>query len=165
MQNNVVFLGCTNGYGYAFSACNTKVEFMAKGLIEQGDICCIHNGLGGRSELIRNQYKNISGVGTVVDYVRKGPWYVSSFRNYSSLVTDLKDRFHQEMNNWVVLEAPYLPFYYLELLAARKAGYKVAVISHEWLRTMRDKNLILRWSKYLYSALFGYGVDAILPIL
>lgn len=164
MKNNVIFLGCTNDYGNTFSACNTKVEFMAKGLNEQGDICCIHNGLAGKSGLKQNEYKDFAGIGTVINYVCKGAWYISSFRNYNNLVKDLKRLLQPNMNNWVVLEAPYLPFYYLELLAARKSGYKVVVISHEWLRTMRDKNLLLRWMKYLYSFLFGYTVDAILPI-
>lgn len=164
MKNNVIFLGCTNDYGNTFSACNTKVEFMAKGLNEQGDICCIHNGLAGKQGLKQNEYKNFAGIGTVINYVCKGAWYISSFRNYNNLVKDLKRLLQPNMNNWVVLEAPYLPFYYLELLAARKSGYKVVVISHEWLRTMRDKNLLIRWMKYLYSFLFGYTVDAILPI-
>lgn len=164
MKNNVIFLGCTNDYGYTFSACNTKVEFMAKGLNEQGDICCIHNGLAGKLGLKQNEYKNFAGIGTVINYARKGAWYISSFRNYNNLVKDLKRLLQPDMNNWVVLEAPYLPFYYLELLAARKSGYKVVVISHEWLRTMRDRNLLLRWMKHLYSFLFGYSVDAILPI-
>lgn len=164
MKNNVIFLGCTNDYGNTFSACNTKVEFMAKGLNEQGDICCIHNGLAGKPGLKQNEYKDFAGIGTVINYVCKGAWYISSFRNYNNLVKDLKRLLQPNMNNWVVLEAPYLPFYYLELLAARKSGYKVVVISHEWLRTMRDKNLLLRWMKYLYSFLFGYTVDAILPI-
>ena len=161
---NVIFLGCTQGYGYSFSACNTKVEFMARGLIELGDICIIHNGPSGKFGLTKPDYSNIMGVGTVVNYIQKGPWYVSAFLNYNQMVCDLNAFYKSEMINWVVLEAPYLPFYYLEMLAARKAGYKVAVISHEWYRTTPDSNLILRWAKYLYSSVFGFGVDAILPI-
>ena len=74
MKNNVIFLGCTNDYGNSFSACNTKVEFMAKGLNEQGDICCIHNGLAGKPGLKQNEYKDFAGIGTVINYVCKGAW-------------------------------------------------------------------------------------------
>lgn len=49
MKLNVVFLGCTQGYGYTFSACNTKIEFMSRGLTELGNTCYIHNGLVGKT--------------------------------------------------------------------------------------------------------------------
>ena len=164
MLNNIVFLGCTNGYGYAFSACNTKVEFMVKGLSEQGDICYIHNGTSGKRGVSAPQYVELNGIGTLVDYPAKGSWYVSPFRNNALLVSDLKRWYRQDRMNWVIAEAPYLPFYYLNILAARKAGYKVAVISHEWLGTFLNKNYLKRWINHLYSQMFGYSVDAILPI-
>ena len=164
MLNNIVFLGCTNGYGYAFSACNTKVEFMVKGLSEQGDICYIHNGTSGKRGVSAPQYVELNGIGTLVDYPAKGSWYVSPFRNNALLVSDLKRWYRQDRMNWVIVEAPYLPFYYLNILAARKAGYKVAVISHEWLGTFLNKNYLKRWINHLYSQMFGYSVDAILPI-
>lgn len=164
MQNNIVFLGCTNGYGYAFSACNTKVEFMARGLSEQGDICYIHNGTSGKEGIFSPQYHKLDGIATVVDYPAKGSWYVSPFRNHSLLLSDLRQWHRPDSRNWVIVEAPYLPFYYLNIYAARKAGYKVAVISHEWLGSFQNRNCIKRWVNHLYSRVFGYGVDAILPI-
>lgn len=164
MLNNIVFLGCTNGYGYAFSACNTKVEFMAKGLSEQGDTCYIHNGTNGKKGLSAPKYIDLDGIGTVIDYPAKGAWYVSPFRNNACLISDLKRWYYPERMNWVIVEAPYLPFYYLNILAARKAGYRVAVISHEWLGTFLNKNYLRRWINHLYSRVFGYSVDAILPI-
>lgn len=164
MLNNIVFLGCTNGYGYAFSACNTKVEFMAKGLTEQGDICYIHNGTSGKNDIFSPKYLELPGIGTVVDYPTKGSWYISPFRNNALLISDLKRWYRQDKMNWVIVEAPYLPFYYLNIFAARKAGYKVAVISHEWLGTFLNRNYLKRWVNHLYSQVFGYSADAILPI-
>lgn len=164
MLNNIVFLGCTNSYGYVFSACNTKVEFMAKGLSRQGDICYIHNGTSGKRGLSVPQYVELNGIGTLVDYPTKGPWYVSPFRNNALLISDLKKWYCRDRMNWVIVEAPYLPFYYLNILAAHQAGYKVAVISHEWLGTFLNRNHVKRWINHLYSQVFGYSVDAILPI-
>ena len=40
---NVFFLGCTQGYGYNYSAANTKTELIARGLFEQGCNCTILN--------------------------------------------------------------------------------------------------------------------------
>lgn len=164
MLNNIVFLGCTNSYGYVFSACNTKVEFMAKGLSRQGDICYIHNGTSEKRGLSVPQYVELNGIGTLVDYPTKGPWYVSPFRNNALLISDLKKWYCRDRMNWVIVEAPYLPFYYLNILAAHQAGYKVAVISHEWLGTFLNRNHVKRWINHLYSQVFGYSVDAILPI-
>ena len=164
MRNNVVFLGCTNGYGYSFSACNTKVEFIARGLSDQGDICYIHNGTGGKSEITAPEYSELDGIGTIVDYPAKGSWYISQFRNLPLLIADLKRWSCGDRNNWVIVEAPYLPYYYMYIMAARKAGYKVAVISHEWLGTYLNSNPVRRMLNHWYSRVFGFGVDAILPI-
>ena len=164
MNLNVIFLGCTQGYGYAFSACNTKVEFMAKGLTELGASCYIHNGCGGRGEINKPEYRELKGIGTVIDYPTRGNWHVSQFRNYGLLLSDLKKWYRVDMKNWVIVEAPYLPYYYLEIRAAHKAGYKVAVISHEWLGTFQNANKLQRWINHRYADVFGYYVDAILPI-
>jgi glycosyltransferase involved in cell wall biosynthesis len=164
MNLNVVFLGCTQGYGYNFSACNTKVEFMARGLSELGDICYIHNGPNGKIGLVSPQYRKMGGIGTIIDYPTKINWYVSPFFNYFLLVQDLKRWKQSNGHNIVILEAPYLPFYYLEVLAARQVGYKIVVISHEWLGTFQCSNKIRRWILHRYSEIFGYCVDAILPI-
>lgn len=47
MKLNVVFLDTTNQYGYNYSAANSKTEFIARGLVECGDICNIVNGVYG----------------------------------------------------------------------------------------------------------------------
>ena len=167
MKLNVVFLDCTQGYGYAFSACNTKIEFMARGLTELGNICYIHNGLMGKAGILQPQYQYAQDIGHIIDYPRRGNIYLSPYRNYKLLLKDLIRWRQDNAKNIVVVEAPYLPYYYLEIKAARKASYKVVAISHEWLGaiTFAEKSKKMReWMLHLYSYLFGYCVDAILPI-
>lgn len=164
MQNNVIFLGCTNSYGHSFSACNTKVEFMSRGLSSQGDECYIHNGTNGTHGIKHPVYFKKENVGTVVDYPTKGNWYISPLFNHALLINDLKKWYRPDLCNWIVVEAPYLPYYYLNIRAARKTGYKVAVISHEWLGSFCNSNPIKKWCNHLYSKVFGYSVDAIFPI-
>lgn len=164
MENNVIFLGCTQGYGYNFSACNTKVGFMASGLRLCGDTCIIHNGTSGKPGLKSPEYIKTEDGLEVINYPYFRNWLWSSFANYRRLVSDLKSLYNQASNNIVVLEAPYLPIYWMYMLAARRASYKVVVIAHEWLSTFKHKKIIPRLLNRLYSKLFGYGVDAILPI-
>ena len=164
MKLNVVFLGCTQGYGYTFSACNTKIEFMSRGLTELGNTCYIHNGLVGKNDISKSQYKYTSGIGYIVDYPQHGNAHLSPFLNYNLLVSDLRRWRQDDAKNIVIVEAPYLPYYYLEIKAARKTFYKIVVIFHEWLGSVVLSNKFREWLLHLYSCLFGYSVDAILPI-
>lgn len=164
MNNNVVFLDCTNGYGYNYSACNTKIEFMARGLTKCGDICYVHNGLEGKPGLSKTEYYYRDGVGHIINYPLKWHWLISSIKNYSQLIKDLRQIRKNDRNNIVILEAPYLPIYVLQVLAARKAEYKIVVISHEWMATFNHKNIFRRWLEKSYSLFFGYMADGILPI-
>ncbi|MGJ5642345.1 hypothetical protein, partial [Formosa sp. S-31] len=62
VKNNVVFLDSTQGFPVRFSACNTKVEYIAKGLIEQGDRAVVINeckGEKGYNSLFIGKHKNI----------------------------------------------------------------------------------------------------------
>ena len=51
----VIFLGCTNNYGFGFSANVTKIGYMAKGLMEAGVDCAIHTGIIGSSDIEKDQ--------------------------------------------------------------------------------------------------------------
>lgn len=164
MKNNIVFLDCTQGYGYAYSACNSKVEFMARGLTKCGDTCYIHNGLGGKPGISNAEYDKNDEIGYVINYPLRGHWFISTLRNYSRLIRDLKKYYVSSKNNIVILEAPYLPIYLLQVLASRKTGYKIVVISHEWLTTLNTTKIFRRWLEKSYSLIFGYMVDGILPI-
>ena len=44
---NIVFLETTQNYSYKFSASNTKVELLAKGLQKEGHACFILNSIRG----------------------------------------------------------------------------------------------------------------------
>lgn len=164
MQNNIVFLGCTGDFGRSFSACNTKIEFVIRGLKLEGDRCVVHNGINGSS-----LYKHILNsdhpfAETIIDYPARVNWYVAPFINFKQLIVDLRRLYVPGCKNVVVLEAPYIIYYWLMLLASKFCGYKVVVISHEWLATFRNANILRQISNICYSKFFCYGVDAVLPI-
>ena len=164
MKLNVVFLDTTNQYGYNYSAANSKTEFIARGLVECGDICNIVNGVHGYKALEEREVKTVKGVGNVFTYPQNTTLLFSWMRNIPTLKQDIKDLYQPDCNNWVILLSPDLHIYWLYMRIARKYGYKIAVISHEWLPAVTSIHPVRRPFSLLYAKAFGYGVDCILPI-
>ncbi len=164
MKNNIIFLGCTQNYGYQFSAANTKVEFLAKGLKEQGDICTIHNGIIGTSIIKSNEIKSIDKVGTVITYHKKGNQLTSWIFNLPKLAKDLKSNKKSTYNNFIILESPDYHIFLLYVLLAHLLRFKILIIAHEWGPTILSTHPLRKPSVYLFSKTFGYFVDGILPI-
>lgn len=164
MKNNVLFLGCTQNYGYQFSAANTKVEFLARGLAGQGDICTIHNGINGTALVKGKDIKKRATVGTVITYGKRYNQLVSWLFNLPKLINDLRQCKEADCTNCIVLESPDYHVFLLYILLARLFKYKVLVISHEWGPTVSSIHPLRKPSTYLFSYTFGYLVDGILPI-
>ena len=82
---NVVFLDCTQNYGFQFSAANTKTELLAKGLTLAGNKCVIHNGLTGCRNLSKREGKEIDNVGTIITYPLHKLPIISFVKNIPSL--------------------------------------------------------------------------------
>ena len=163
-MNNIIFLGCTQNYGYQFSAANTKVEFLAKGLKELGDHCTIHNGIIGTAQIAKKDIKQNSFVGSIITYPKKGNQFISWILNLPQLSEDLKSCYKKGFNNYIILEAPDYHIYLLYVILAKILKYKIAVISHEWLPTISSTHPIRKPAAFLYTFTFGYFADTILPI-
>ena len=164
MKNNVIFLGCTENYGYQFSAANTKVEFLAKGLMKLGDICAIHNGIIGNPNIKTHEIKEISDVGTVITYSKKVGQLISWAINLPRLAKDLKRLHKSECKNILILSMADYHIFLVYVALARIYGYKIVVISHEWGPTVSTTHPLRKPSVWLYSQTFGYLADGILPI-
>ena len=161
---NVVFLGTGSSFGYSFSATNTKTEFMARGLVEQGACVTIINSIVGCSCVDCRSEIHYANVGEVISYPKKGNQLLSWLGNLSSWKKDLKNLYKQDKKNIVILEAPDYHIYRIYCFYAHKYGYKIAVISHEWLPTIKSIHPLRKPSAYLYTKHFGYLADGILPI-
>lgn len=164
MRNNVVFLGCSGDFGRKFSACNTKIEFMIRGLRALGDCCVVHNGIKGSSDIREISYSENSIADLLIEYPCKINRYLSPLINYWRLIGDLRRLHRNGDKNIVILEAPYIIYYWMMLIASKFCGYKVVVISHEWLALFKTKNVFKRFLHHCYTSFFCYGIDAILPI-
>lgn len=161
---NIIFLDCTQNYGFQFSAANTKTELLAKGLTFAGNNCIIHNGLTGCRNLSEREVKEIDNIGTLITYPLHKFSIISFVRNIPTLKRDLKGLSRPGEKNIIVLEAPYLYIYSLYVYYGRKYGYKILTISHEWSPTVKSKYWIKNMLASMYSKVFGWGIHGILPI-
>lgn len=164
MKNNVIFLDCTSSYPYRFSASNTKVEFMAKGLTENGDICVIHNGVVGSTCVEKPTYSEIKGISKVITYPKRSNQLISWIPNLHRLSRDLKASYKNNCKNLIVLSMPDYHIFMMYIVLARHYGYNIVTISHEWGPTIPTTHILRKPSVWLFSKTFGYFSDGILPI-
>jgi len=163
MKNNIIFLECTQNYGYQYSAANTKTELMAHGLWEQGDNCVIHNGIVGTSQ-VKIKTTIDPEFATIITYHKKGHQLFSWLFNLKRLYKDLKCLFNAKSNNILILEYADYHLFLVYVLFARLLHYKTVIISQEWVTTVPFTHFLMKPYCWIYSKTFGYFADAILPI-
>lgn len=161
---NIVFLDCTQNYGYQFSASNTKMELLAKGLTLECNSCAIVNGIAGYRGIRKAEVKHVEGVGEVITYPHRRIPVIGSMANVPSLICDLKRRKRGNDKNVVILSNVYLHLYFIYVLTGRRLGYKVVAISHEWVPTVKRRFWIQNVLGAIYAKTFAWGTHAILPI-
>lgn len=159
---NVVFLGCTLNFGLEYNASNTKVKLICDALSKAGANCSIHAGLLGSNLLNEDVEKTVENY-SYVEYSRSGSVGIGELRNYNKLIRYLESHKSQDELNVGIVELPLLHTFIMYCRALRKCKYKIFVISHEWGPSLQVKG-IRYFSNYVYSKVFGYFVDGILPI-
>lgn len=161
---NVVFLECTQNYGFQFSAANTKTELLAKGLVKAGNRCTILNGVRGYKGIKYKESMHVNGVGEVITFPYRELSIFGFVGNIPALVGCLRRLFLKNDNNIVILESPYVYIYYIYVLLGRIFGYKIVTISHEWVPTIKRRFWIQNIMSAIYARTFGIGIHGILPI-
>ena len=159
----VVFLGCTDNYGYGFSANVTKFGYVAKGLSENGVECVFHNGVVGSNKLTQDEVKTFDSF-RVTTFKKRGSQLISWLLNSNKLFKYLKNEYLQHDNNFIILTRCDIHILLLYVIFSRILGYKIISVSHEWGPTFVNMRFIKRTSSWLYTKLFGHFSDAILPI-
>lgn len=158
---NIVFAGCTGAYGHAFSAVNTKTRLMALGLIKCGASCSIYDGLLGYGQ--EEETFMDEGIEVMLPK-RKGSVITGEIKNIPHFYRYLKNKAQGYQKNILVVELPLFHNYLAYTLCAKRLGYKIVVIAHEWAPTLVHKGLYSKISSYLYTHTFGYFVDGAFPI-
>ncbi|MDP4276044.1 MAG: glycosyltransferase family 4 protein [Bacteroidota bacterium] len=163
MNNNVLFIECTRHYPFKYTASNTKMELIGRGLIEQGDKVSVINPVIGdfnlASRLVSGQTKGLN----YYCFLRRRSIVISLLFNLIQLHTVLKKLKDRTSTNTVVLLETVYPLYLVYIAMAKFSGYKIVNIIHEWHLAWPRKGLT-RVSAFLFDKTFGYFVDGILPI-
>lgn len=159
----VVFLGCTDNYGYGFSANVTKVGYMAKGLKEAGAECYIHNGVCGNRHVKQDEDIIVDGI-PVTSLFKRGHEIYSWIFNLRKVYKYLKTNNDGNNQHIAIIEMDMYHIFIIYWFLCKITGYKLVAISHEWGPTVVEVNPIRRPSLFIYSLTFGWFVDAILPI-
>lgn len=164
MNNNIIFLHCTKSYPLQFSATNTKVELMARGLMQMGDNILIVDGIVGDNAIFKT-YKGLSSVGlNYILYPFMWHQLVSWLFNLNRLYIDLRNNKSKTLKNIIILESPDYHLFLIYIIYAKLLGYQVASIFHEWGLAVKGVHPLRKPSVWLYSYTFGYFVNGIMPI-
>ena len=159
----IVFLGCTDNYGYGFSANITKIGYMAKGLKEAGAECYIHNGICGNRHVKQDEDIIVDDI-PVTSLFKRGHEIYSWIFNISKVYKYLKIKYNKKEENIVIVEMDMYYIFLLYYFLCKLIGYKFVIISHEWAPTIVEVNKFRKPSNWLYTKTFGWFADGILPI-
>ncbi|WP_319480705.1 glycosyltransferase [uncultured Draconibacterium sp.] len=161
-MKNIVFVDATHDYPLKYSAGNTKVEFMSRGL----------NMLGNKITIINSQNgtKNNYGIKVLHNsfsksflFPRKKYILNTIFTNYISLFIILRKLKKDEENFLIYDITKFYPFFVVVMSMAKFLGYKRIAIFHEWHKSFLVP-AYRKWSYLLFDSTFGYFVTGILPI-
>ena len=158
---NIVLI-TSEGYPFKFSAGNSKTEFIARGLKENGcRVVIVDTALGTKGQM--NMQEGISPNG--INYYilpRKNKWTVI-FENLSRIWRILKKE-KLDKDNYVVLGMTFYPAFVLTSVLSAILGYKRTALFHEWHISFKWRNAIYKVEAWLKDKTFGYFLNGIFPI-
>ena len=163
-MNNIVFIETTDNFPYKFSANNSKVELLSKGLLKAGNKVQIINKLQGSKIDCSSYYYGKENNITYFTFPLYSSIKFGIIRNLYNQYKILKKIKIMKGKNIVIMGQPYLLLFLIEVLCCKLMGYKVGVTKTEW---PSDIMSIKGWKKVDYhmsDKFFGYFVDYIFPI-
>lgn len=162
MNVNVIFINATYGYPFKFSAGNTKVEFMAKGLLANGALVTVLNQPEGEQNLHAVRDEVTDGIRHISFPRKKGKMF-SSLLNSIALMKALRQLKQKNSQNILINDFSLFPTLLFHTFLAFIYGYKTVSIFHEWHYSFPHKGL-KGISNKLIDRYFGRFADGILPI-
>lgn len=162
--NNIVFIDSTTDYPYKFSAGNTKVELLAKGLIECGDrITIINNPVIG-SRVVETFVKEDHNGITCYTF-QKNKSFGGLINGYTKIFQILKSSKDPNNRNFIIIsDPPYFFMFLIDYIFAKILGFKLCMLFHEWHIAVDSIGTKQKIGAYFFDHLAGYMCHAILPI-
>lgn len=158
---NIVLI-TSEGYPFQFSANNSKTEFIARGLKENGCKVTVIDTLLGTKGLAHEQ-AGISQKGIHYYLLPRKGKLSTIFKNLFKLWRILKKE-KQAKDNYVILGMTLYPAFVLTTILCVIQGYKRIVLFHEWHIGCKQPNFIYKIEAWLKDKTFGYLLNGIFPI-
>ena len=159
---NIIFSHCTQYYPKKFSASNTKVDFMAKGLQKYGAKVCVIGNTFGEKDLVNNEKGNRNGIKYYL-FHRKYHIFISLCINIFQWIKILKkERKKDEIN--ILFVGGLFPIFWLHIIVGKLLRYKCVLLTQEWLPSLKMNSLLDRVNAKVSVDFNNYFLDAILPI-
>ena len=161
MTTNHVFISYSDGFPVYFIASNTKIRFISKGLIMQGDKVTLINKFYSI-----NNNAPLHGEEDGIEYYsmpKEGNKVKGAILNSIRVIRLIKSLKETDKRNIVYVGAGNFFVLATIMIFARIFGYKVALIQEEFQAGL-DLPLLHKINGYLHSFCLGYLADAILPI-
>lgn len=159
---NVVFTHCTQSYPIKFTASNIKVEFVARGLIDQGATVTVVNDSFGDKGLV----EDLNGAKKSIQYyvfAREKQNVFVFLRNLWKCLSLLKKCKVKRGKN-IVFMGGVLPVFLVQTMWAKMLGYKCVFLTQEWSMALNPRGILGRLEAGCSCYMYGYLMDAILPI-
>lgn len=160
---NIVFGACTENYPKSFSANNTKISYMARGLKELGNsVTIINKPLGDNNNLSCSILEDDYGNNAVL-FPRSVKPILSLLKNLVKSAHFLKQIRKKSERNVLILDVGFFPLFLFYKIVASILGYKVVHIISEWPLAF-NMSFVRKVDAIIYTYSFGYFCDGILPI-
>lgn len=158
----VIFSHCTQSYPITFSASNTKVEYIAKGLYELNtEVTIINDSLGDR-RVIKTECNTKENIRYYI-FPRRNNQFFSFIKNLYYCIVILKKEYKKNDKN-ILFVGGIFPVFFLQLIIGRFIGYKCVYLTQEWALSLKTTNIIYKLSAVASCYWYGYFLNAILPI-
>lgn len=162
MKDNIVFIEVSTDYPKCFNAGNTKMEYMARGL----------NELGCSTLAINNWASSTNGNMDETGISKEGVEYITFNRedkiniieNYRKTCRILKERKSYNKTNIAILSTSRSHYMLLDIIAARKCGYKTLFLFHEWRGALKMHSVFHKIDAWIKDHIIIRLFDAYLPI-
>lgn len=159
---NIVSLNCTQSYPIRFTASNTKMEYIARGVMEQGASVTIINDVLGHKGLSEDKDGTCKGIRYYI-FNRKKSTVRNVLRNMVKAHRILKHARKKDARN-VMFCGGIFPVFPLNILVGKLLGYKCVFLIQEWNLSFNNRSLLAKISAYCACKVYGYFMDGILPI-
>ena len=160
-MDNFVFLNVTSNYPKQFTAGNTKMEYMATGLLQyNADVLAI-NSLNSRTPENKDE-NGCSNAG--VKFVTFNSH--EKFRSLRSIIKTYKllKRKKKDGKNILIMATARTHIMLMDIFVAKLAGYKTLFLFHEWRSALKMHSVFHKIDAWLKDHFVIRFFDAYLPI-